>query len=70
MSKIIKNTKLFKLFSLDLLDQNGDILLSENLILELINSRPGPDFSFSPLASPLARLWLAFGWKNQLGRYI
>lgn len=30
--------KLFKLFSLDLLDKNGDILLSENLIIELINS--------------------------------
>ena len=29
---------LFKLFSLDLLEENGDILLSENLILELINS--------------------------------
>ena len=28
---------LFKLFSLDLLEENGDILLSENLILELIN---------------------------------
>ena len=29
---------LFKLFSLDILDKNSDILLSENLIIELINS--------------------------------
>ena len=31
-------TNLFKLYSLDLLDQNSDKLLSENLILDLINS--------------------------------
>ena len=38
MSNKTQKNPLFKLFSLDILDENGDILLSENLITELINS--------------------------------